>query len=190
MGRCLTLFAVILMLQACGPLRALFAPASVIGESVARTATAAGQALDQASASQAVSDLDRIIAENAQASNVDELRRLRQDLDERPLSVAESKPDPIVQRAPVDDFDRRRPPNETTGPSWGLPQPGQVRYQDPRAQAQGDRLVSIPPDTHIHRGEGTAFAAGSVHDLPPARRRVYAMDFPQQAGLAPETRRE
>ena len=178
MGR-LSLLIVIMILQACGPLRALLAPEAVVGEAVARTADSGSRTLDQAAANQAVGDLDRIIAEHGQASNVDELRRLRQDLDERPLPVTRPPADPVVQRAPVDDFDRRRPASTASSPSWGLPQPGQVRFQDPRAQAKGDRLVSVPPDPHIHRGEGTAFAAGSTHDLPPPRRRVYEMDFPR-----------
>lgn len=177
-----------LVMASCAPLRALFSPTSVVTEAVGRTAAQATNALESASQQQTLSDIDRIMAEHSGAENIDELRRLKGDLEENPLAVDTPKTTAVEQRPPPDEFDRRsRLAAESE--QIRMPSTGRTVYHDP-ANTKGDAIVRGDHDMRSHRGEGNGFAASAVHDIPPAQPRIFAMDFDKPSMARETTRRD
>jgi len=164
-------------LPGCGPLRAMLAPESVLAGGANQVGSSVARAVDGVATQQTIADVDRIIATRGEAENIDELRRLKSDLEANPLTTntaAKTKP---RREAPPREFDRRyKPPDPNAEPVRFSGRP-QFSIAGSAASRRGHQLVANPTVGRTHRGQGEPFATSRGHLLPPAEKKIYDLDF-------------
>lgn len=165
-------------LPGCGPLRAILAPESILADAAGQVGSSVAQTVDTVATQQTIADVDRIIATRGEAENIDELRRLKSDLEANPLTVdAPAKVRPR-REAPPREFDRRYQPPDVAAEPFRFAAKSQMSIGD-SASHRGHQLVANPAVGPTHRGLGEPFATSRGHLLPPAEHKIYDLDFRQ-----------
>lgn len=180
----LGLLIVIAMLPACGPLRAILAPESVLAGSAQQVGGGVTQAVDGIATQQAIRDVDRIIDTRGDASNRDELERLKSDLEANPLATTNKRRIAPRREAPPRDFDRRHRPSLVDNQPFLMDGQAGLRMHEP-GHRRGHRLIPQGTVGSTHRGDGEPFATSRGHLLPPSGRKLYDLDYSQVRVPAP-----
>lgn len=169
----------IVWLPGCGPLRAILAPESVLSDAANQVGSSVTQAVDTVATQQTIADVDRIIATRGEAENIDELRRLKSDLEANPLTTDAPTTARPRREPPPRDFDRRYQPPDPAAEPFRFAAKSQMSMGGPSASQRGHLLIANPEVGPTNRGLGEPFATSRGHLLPPAQRKIYDLDFRQ-----------
>lgn len=167
---------VIGMFPACAPLRAILAPESVLAGTAQQVGGGVTQAVDAVATQQAIQDVDHIMNTRGDANNIDELERLKADLEANPIATNAPRRSAPRREAPPRDFDRRHQPRSAAEQPFLIDGQAGMHMHTP-GQKKGHRLVPEATVGSSHRGEGEPFATSRGHLLPPSGRKLYDLDY-------------
>jgi hypothetical protein len=157
---------------------------ATVQQVLSANAKAVSEALDTgqtqaAGVGQADQDLQRIIKENPDAENIEELQRLQQELHEQPIVGRQRAGEP----PPPNQFDRRQkdPAKRQTV------LPTQSGYLQTSGWNRRGHVLQVekPLTTSTGRGQGEPWEAQALSTLPPAHYRSYVVDMHRPPAVLP-----